>query len=301
VRIAWCVGIIAVSAAAAPRPFLGEGNAVIVQGGEVEAQRIATEKATADALMKALGREEPGLVTGGRELVTASRVVSQQVDGAILIVQVEVQVDPAALSRAFGGRTAPAAGGKRVLVLATDQLGPAEYLGWTDHAFGSGGGAVTSTAKTTVLQVTQDLGASEAALADAFRAAGFEVLDAHVLEGKVAARPAAQVLNLSNAEAQKLARLAGVDLVVVATGRASVTTVPDAARAGMVSGQGAVVARVMRVKDGRILGSSTRTAAQVHVDVVTARALALSSAATQASAELLEKLSSNTSPGEQGK
>jgi len=135
-------------------------------------------------------------------------------------------------------------------------------------------------------------------VAESFRASGFEIIDPQVLEGKVAPRTAAQAMNLSNGEAQKTARVAGADLVVVVTGRSSITTVPDAARAGMVSGQGSVVARVLRVKDGRLLGSVTRHAAQLHVDGPTAGVMALSSAAGQASAELIEKL--NTSLGEHG-
>ena len=299
-RIACGVALLALSAGAASRPFVGEGNAVITRGTEAEAGRIATEKATGQALMLALGREEPALLTGGREHITSSRVLEQSVDGNILTIKVEVQVEPEALRRAFPRGAAQGVAGQRVLVLATEQLDGA-HLGWTDHAFAAQGAGVTSTVKTTMVQVTEDMGACEAAVSEAFRAGGFEVIDPEVLEGKVTARTAAQVMNLSNGEAQKTARVAGAELVVVVTGRASLTTVPEAARAGMVSGQASVVARVVRVKDGRVLGSSSVTGAQLHVDSLTARAMALSSAAGRVAQDLIEKLNSYTPVGEHGK
>jgi hypothetical protein len=58
----------------------------------------------------------------------------------------------------------------------------------------------------------------------------------------------------------------------------------------MHSGQANVVARLVRVRDGKVLASTTQHAAQVHIDVETARLNALNEAARLAADELTKKL-----------
>ena len=84
---------------------------------------------------------------------------------------------------------------------------------------------------------------------------------------------------------------ADVAPVVVAKGVAKDAYNATVAAGGMHSGQGNVVARLIRVKDGKVLASSTQHAAQVHIDLDTARLNALNEAARLAAAELSKKIS----------
>src|SRR6478735_4132041 len=145
--------------------------------------------------------------------VPASQVTSEEVDGNVLEVEVTVEVDLDALQVAIGGRrgvvqaklrsTAGGVdlGGKRVLILATEQLGPHQIFGWTDYVWGAsasrGGFSVYGSSKTTMVKANTEMGGIEATMADGFTNAGFHVVDPHVLKGKLAAKPAFEVLDLS--------------------------------------------------------------------------------------------------------
>ena len=62
------------------------------------------------------------------------------------------------------------------------------------------------------------------------------------------------------------------------------------AGSGMQSGQGNVVARLIRVRDGKVIGATTQHAAEVHIDADTARLNAINSAARLAAETLTRKL-----------
>ena len=81
-----------------------------------------------------------------------------------------------------------------------------------------------------------------------------------------------------------------VAMVIMVTGKALTTQSEVVNQAGMHSGQGNVVARAIRVRDGRVLASSTQHSAQLHIDLPTARLLALNDAAKLASTELVRKM-----------
>ena len=70
----------------------------------------------------------------------------------------------------------------------------------------------------------------------------------------------------TNADALELAQV-GLYRAVVAKDAYHETI----AEGGMHSGQANVVARLVRVKDGKVLASSTQHAAQIHIDLDTAR------------------------------
>ena len=230
--------------------------------------------------------------------VPRSTVVNEDIDGNVMEVEVNVEVDVDALTVALGGRRSGRdlkarndgggidLGGKRVLILATEQLGPHQVFGWTDVVWGWGYGS----SKTTMVQVNNEMGGIEATMADGFSGAGFHVVDPHVLKGRLAPKPAFEVLDLSSGAGRSIAEKSDADLVVIVKGVAQTAYHSTVAESGMHSGQANVVARLVRVRDGKVLASTTQHAAQIHIDVDTARLNALNEAARLAAAELTKKL-----------
>ena len=301
------LSLLAVRAEARRATVAAEGHAVVVGGNRA----VARSQAIASALRAAVGQVAGSMGAPGdgedaatdhevydraAAFVPRSTVVSEDVDGNILQVQISADVDVDALRATVGGRRGAAGArgagaekleGKRVLILATEQLGPQHVFGWTDLVWTPG---VIRT-KTTVVREVTEMGGIEATLADVFGGAGFHVVDPQVLRGKLAPRPAFEMLDLSNGAAQQIAQKSDADYVVIAKGTAQLAYHGDLAGAGMQSGQGNVVARLVRVRDGRVVASTTQHAAEVHIDADTARLNAINSAARLAAEALTHKLS----------
>lgn len=226
--------------------------------------------------------------------VPRSMVASEEEDGNVEEVEVTVEIDVDAVQVALGGRRSAAVararaegsgvdlGGKRVLILATEQLGPHQIVAWTDWVWGS--------SKTTALKVNNELGNLEAAMADGFTNAGFHVVDPHVLKGRLQPKPQFEALDLSAQTGRAIAEKSDADLVVIVKGVAKDAVHETLVEGGLHSGQANVVARLVRVRDGKVLATSTQHAAQVHIDLDTARSNALDEAARLAAQELTKKL-----------
>lgn len=270
-----------------------EGAALIANGDQAAAEAVAKQNAELEALRKLSGQADADALEEKRsELVVGSEVISRVVDGKILNVKVKVTVSADALKAAFGAKGHGVEGEKRLLVLATEELSPTQVIGWTDRAFSFGPNSVSASSKTTMMQVGDDMGSIDAAASDAFREAGFDVIDLSVLKGKIKPRPALQVKNLSVSEATTIAEKADADYVLIAHGRAKTAHNSTVGAAGMTSGQADVVARLIRVRDGKVMGGVTQHAAQLHINEETAKLLAMGEAAKQASQALARKVSS---------
>jgi hypothetical protein len=234
--------------------------------------------------------------------IPSSTVVTENQDGTIYSVEVTADVDKDAVLAALGGRRGArqvraqyagggdAMAGKKVIVLATEQIGPNHLIAWTDYVWHWGAGG---SSKTTVMQEDNSMGGIEAVMSEGFTNAGFHVVDPQVLKGKLAPKPAFRVLDLSTDVARNVAEKSDADLVVVVKGVAKDAYHETIAAGGMHSGQANVVARLVRVKDGKVLASSTQHAAQIHIDLDTARLNALNEAARMAAQELTQKINAN--------
>jgi hypothetical protein len=174
----------------------------------------------------------------------------------------------------------------RVLVLATEQLGPQRIFGWADVVWDDGG----MRSHTTAVREVSELGGIEAKISEAFASSGYDVVDPHVLHGRLRPKPAFERLDLSLGEAEQVATRADAELVVIAKGVAQSAYHPMLDLGGMTSGQANVVARLVRVRDGKVLASTSQHAAQVHIDPTTARQEALDEAARLAAQALLQQL-----------
>jgi hypothetical protein len=311
-----CVVIVVFGAAPAfakKTTLTASGQAVVAAGGK----QLARSQAINAALRSAVGTVVAQLGGPGEgdddtidknvyqraaAYIPSSTVITENQDGSIFTVEVTVDVEKDLVLAALGGRRGAkqlraqfanggdALAGKRVIILATEQLGPNHLIAWTDYVWHWG---VGGSSKTTVMQEDKTMGGIEAVMSDGFTNAGFKVVDPQVLKGKLAPRPAFRTLDLSTGDARNIAEKGDADFVVVVKGVAKDAHHATIAAGGMHSGQGNVVARLVRVRDGKVLASSTQHAAQVHIDLDTARLNALNEAARMAATELTQKINAN--------
>ncbi len=175
------------------------------------------------------------------------------------------------------------------MILATEQVGPKDIVAWTDYAFAVGPGSASASSHTHLLQLVDETGSLEATLSGAFTDAGFDVIDLKALRGKLA-KPSVETVDLTAPQAQAVAQKTDADIVLIVKGKADLMYHAALAESGMQSGNANVVARAIRVRDGKVLASSTQQAAKVHLDVETARLMALNEAAKLAASDLIRKL-----------
>ncbi len=305
--------VLAAPAYARKTTVTAEGQAVVAGGNRAlarsQAINAALRRAVGDVVAQLGGPAEGDDSTIDKNIygraaayIPSSTVVTENQDGTIFSVELTVDVDKEAILAALGGRRgarqlraqyaggADAVAGKRVIILATEQIGPNHIIAWTDYVWHWG---VGGSSKTSVMQEDNTMGGIEATMAEGFTGAGFKVIDPQVLKGKLAPRPAFRALDLSMGDARNIAEKGDADLVVVVKGVAKDAYHETIAEGGMHSGQANVVARLVRVKDGKVLASSTQHAAQIHIDLDTARLNALNEAARLAAAELTQKINAN--------
>lgn len=287
------------------------GLAVIIRGNQAAASSQAQAQAVRSAVEKlviAQGGPKPGadsvvdarVYAAAHAFVTGTSIVSERADGNILTVEMSVDVDAAAVRQGIGDRkvavsAAPAPldlGRKRLLILATEQLGPEQLISWVDIAIKPGSllqpGAMQT--KRNFARVANEMGTLNAMLAEGFTTAGWSVIDPSVLQGRLKAMPRFEPLNLTDDQARAVAQKTDADAVVIVKGVAKLIDASSTLGVGTWSGQANVVARLVRVKDGQVLAASTQHSAQVHMDPDTARIQALTEATRQTSSELVSKL-----------
>jgi hypothetical protein len=294
-------------------PVEATGQAVVVRGNQPSASAQAQAQAVRAAIEKVVvaqggpregadGTVDANVYARAASLITSSSVVSERVDGNILVVTLAVEVNTDAVRQGIGERRAtgqaaaaaapPDLGRRRILILATEQLGPEQIISWVDVAIRPGTllqpGAMQT--KRNFARVVNEMGTLSATLADGFTAAGFNVIDPEVLRGKLRAMPRFEPLNLTDDQARSVAKAADADAVIIVKGVGKLTHASSLLGPGMFSGQANVVARLVRVKDGKVLASSSQHSAQVHIDQDTARLNALTEAARLTSAELVGRL-----------
>jgi hypothetical protein len=298
--------LVALASPAFASPATGMGRAVIAKDRD-KARATATTGATRNALeqaVKALGGPGDGedaeidaaIYNKAATFLVKADVAGETVEGNVLTVKLSVTVDDASLKAALGNKKGkPTAsdgpgtdgGGKRVLVLATEQIGPQHVIGWTDVVFTRD----ALSTKTNMIEVKNDIGGMEAAISEAFTNAGYAVIDPSVLAGKLAPKKTLEVMDLTNAAAVSIANKADADLVVIAKGVAKLAYNSTLAQGEMHSGQANVAARLIRIKDGRVVASDSEHAAAVHIDQDTAMVDAINEASKQAAEALVQKAS----------
>jgi hypothetical protein len=133
-----------------------------------------------------------------------------------------------------------------------------------------------------------DLSATEAVLAQKLIEHGYEVLEPSLLTGIIKQRPAFRALDLSRNQSVKLGNLANADYVI--SGKAVASAGGKVPRSNMRSCFANLSAKIIRVKDAKVIAYLNASGNSAHPDVITGGKEALINAAGDLSVKLLEAL-----------
>lgn len=133
-----------------------------------------------------------------------------------------------------------------------------------------------------------DLSTTEAKLATKLMEQGFEVLEPSNLQKVVKQDSAFRLVNISDDKVIKLGNLSRADYVVV--GKAIASAGGNVPQSSMRSCFANVSAKVIRVKDGKVLAYLDAAGNSAHMDVITGGREALSNAAEDLATKVIAAL-----------
>jgi hypothetical protein len=129
-----------------------------------------------------------------------------------------------------------------------------------------------------------DLSATEAKIASRLLEKGFTILDPSQLTSRISQKPAFRVLAISDQDSVKLGNLAKADYVVL--GKALASSGPNVPSSNMRSCFANITAKVIRVKDGKVISYLEASGNSAHLDVITGGKEALVRAADSIAMQL---------------
>lgn len=133
-----------------------------------------------------------------------------------------------------------------------------------------------------------DLSTTEAKLAQSLLAAGFEVLEPSVLTKTVKQDSAFRLLNISQDKSIQLGNRSKADYVVL--GKAVASAGGNIPQSSMRSCFANVTAKLIRVKDGKVLAYLDANGNSAHMDVISGGREALAAAGENLGAKVVEAL-----------
>ncbi len=133
-----------------------------------------------------------------------------------------------------------------------------------------------------------DLSATEAAIARRLIAQGYEVLEPSALTRIIKQKPAFRILALSEQKSVKLGNLSKADYVLL--GKAVASAGAGVPQSSMRSCFANTTAKLIRVKDGRVVAYLDASGNSAHMDVITGGREALSSMGDNLAVKLIEAL-----------
>ncbi len=134
-----------------------------------------------------------------------------------------------------------------------------------------------------------DLSTTETTVAKKLIESGFEVLEPSSLTKIIEKDKAFRLVNLSEAKSIKLGNLSKADYVVL--GKAVVSSGGKVPQSNMISCFANVTAKVIHVKDGKVIAYLDASGNSAHLDVVTGGREALNNAAQDLAAKIINALS----------
>ncbi len=140
-----------------------------------------------------------------------------------------------------------------------------------------------------------DLSATESTIAEKLIAVGYEVIDPSIMNGIILQKPAFRYTVLSDEKSIGLANLSGAGYVV--TGKAVASTGNKVLSSNMYSYFANISAKLIRVKDGKIIAYLTSSGKSVHMDSVTGGKNALVKAGADLAKKLIDVLRSQNKGG----
>lgn len=133
-----------------------------------------------------------------------------------------------------------------------------------------------------------DLSVTEATIAQRLIQQGYEVLDPSNLTKIISQQPAFRKVVLSEAESVKLGRLSQADYLIL--GKAIASSGADVPQSKMRSCFANLSAKLIRVKDGKVVAYLDATGNSAHMDVITGGKEALVNAARELVVRLMDAL-----------
>ncbi len=133
-----------------------------------------------------------------------------------------------------------------------------------------------------------DLSATEAAIARRLIARGYEIIDPSVMDNIIKQKPAFRYTDLSNEKPIELGNLSGADYVIV--GKAVASAGSKVISSNLTSYFANISARLVRVKDGKIIGYLSSSGKSVHMDPITGGKNALIKAADNLAPKIINIL-----------
>ncbi|MFA5156671.1 MAG: hypothetical protein WC532_04700 [Candidatus Omnitrophota bacterium] len=135
-----------------------------------------------------------------------------------------------------------------------------------------------------------DLSTTEASIASRLISTGYEVIEPSSLTKIIQQKPAFRMVNLSEGDSIKLASLSKADYVVL--GKAVASTGGNVPQSAMLSCFANITAKLISVKDGKVIDYLDASGNSVHMDAITGGREALASAAGNLAAKLINTLRS---------
>jgi hypothetical protein len=133
-----------------------------------------------------------------------------------------------------------------------------------------------------------DLSTTEAAIAKAFIASGLEVLEPSNMTQVIKQDRAFRMVDLSEDKSVKLGNLSKADYVVL--GKAIASAGGNVPQSSMRSCFANITAKLIRVKDGKVIAYLDSAGNSAHMDVITGGREALANAGSDLAAKLIDAL-----------
>jgi hypothetical protein len=133
-----------------------------------------------------------------------------------------------------------------------------------------------------------DLSTTESAVAQKLLTQGFEVLEPSVLNKTIAQDSAFRVVNLNEQNSVKIGKLSAADYVIV--GKALATSGGNVPQSSMRSCFANITAKLIRVKDGKVIAYVDASGNSAHLDVITGGKEALNSAGQDLATKIIDAL-----------
>ena len=134
-----------------------------------------------------------------------------------------------------------------------------------------------------------DLSTTEARVAKKLIESDFEIIEPSILTKVIKEDKAFRLVNLSETESIKLGNLSKADYVVL--GKAVASSGGKVPQSNMISCFANVTAKVIHVKDGKVIAYLDASGNSAHLDVVTGGREALNNAAEDLAAKIINALS----------
>jgi hypothetical protein len=133
-----------------------------------------------------------------------------------------------------------------------------------------------------------DLSTTEAKVAQGLLSGGLEIIEPSVLNKTIKQDPAFRLLSISDEKSVKLGNLSKADYVVLGKAVASAGGVVP--QSNMRSCFANVTAKLIRVKDGKVLSYLDASGSSAHMDVITGGREALSSAGEDLALKIINSI-----------